>query len=60
MRLTFPEHASKIVIRARDNTWGNMGTARDGKQKFMASAAAELKKALDVDITRNTSKSICL
>jgi hypothetical protein len=55
MRLVFPEQASRIIIRARDNSWGNMGGSRDGKQKYIASAAAEGEKQLDMSITRNTT-----
>ena len=48
----FPDYASKIVIRAKDDSWGIMGTKEDGKQKYMGSAAAELVATLNVSITR--------
>ena len=59
LRTTFPNHHEQIVLRARDNSWGNMGGSRDGKQNYMASAAIELEKnysADNLDITRNSSK----
>lgn len=55
MRIVFPEQASRIIIRGSDNSWGNMGGSRDGKQKYIASAAAEGAKLMDMSITRNTT-----
>ena len=81
MRIVFPDEAPRIVIRARDNSWGNMGkvywpnsywnksqkfhkykhttlclgSSRDGKQKYIASAAAELGRNMEMEITRNTT-----
>lgn len=48
------KYASQIIIRARDGSWGNGGT-KDGKQKFLASAAEEFERLYKVTITRNTT-----
>lgn len=55
LRTVFPNHASRITLRAHDNSWGNMGTARDGKQTFMASAVAEIQEKFDCKIARKTT-----
>jgi hypothetical protein len=55
LRTVFPNHASRITLRACDNSWGNMGTARDGKQMFMASAVAEIQEKFDCEISRKTT-----
>jgi hypothetical protein len=47
-------YSSKIIIRARDGSWGSGGT-KDGKQKYLASAAEELERAHQITITRNTT-----
>lgn len=73
--------ADKIVIRAKDNSWGGSGTtetylvfesclfysparctpfpagetAKEGKQKFLASAAEQFQRLHGVEITRNST-----
>lgn len=56
IQLAFPLYWSKIVIRARDKTWGDMGDkAMYGKQKFLASAAEESERIFQFDIARNST-----
>ena len=57
LRLAFPLHWSKIVIRTSDKSWGDMGDrdSRYGKQKYIASAAEELELLFNIDIARNTT-----
>jgi len=43
-------------LRARDHSWGHPGDAsKDGKQKFMASAAEVLERDRQVVITRSST-----
>lgn len=50
------KYANQIVIRARDNSWGNGGRAdKVGKQRFLASAAEELQRLHAVTITDSTT-----
>ena len=55
LRTVFPNHWKRITLRCCDNSWGNMGTNRDGKQMFMASAAEELQLKFDVKISKETT-----
>ena len=56
LRLQFPRHFSRIVIRGRDGSWGYKGPGvLDGKQPFMASAAMELMKSSGSLITKRTT-----
>ena len=54
--IAFPEHIDRICIRGNDGTWRYDGTgSQDGKQAHMASAAEELRRRFDADITRDTT-----
>jgi hypothetical protein len=58
LKICFQEHADQIVLRAKDNTWGNMGDEKfDGKQKYLSSAAEEFihKSSHPLSITRCSS-----
>lgn len=55
LQITFPQYASQIVIRARDKSWGHPGGSRDGKQRFMASAAEQLERDFGREITRSST-----
>lgn len=56
IRLAFPFHWSKIVIRTSDKSWGDAGDRdRCGKQKYIASAAEESELLFNIDIARNTT-----
>mmetsp|Transcript_50486 Transcript_50486/g.99727 ORF Transcript_50486/g.99727 Transcript_50486/m.99727 type:complete len:179 (-) Transcript_50486:493-1029(-) len=48
------KYASRIIIRARDGSWGN-GGSREGKQKYLASAAEEFERLHGIQITRSTT-----
>lgn len=56
VKLGFPLHWNKIVVRASDKSWGDMGdSAMYGKQKYIASAAEELEKIFNFEITRDSA-----
>mmetsp|Transcript_12280 Transcript_12280/g.16852 ORF Transcript_12280/g.16852 Transcript_12280/m.16852 type:complete len:179 (-) Transcript_12280:1098-1634(-) len=56
IKIGFPTHWQKIVIRACDNTWGDMGEKmKHGKQKYIASAAEETECQFKVEISRSTT-----
>jgi hypothetical protein len=56
VKLGFPLHWNKIVVRASDKSWGDMGdSAMFGKQKYIASAAEELEKIFGFEITRDSA-----
>jgi len=56
IKIAFPTYWEKIVIRASDNTWGDMGEkTKHGKQKYIASAAEETECQFKVEISRSTT-----
>jgi hypothetical protein len=56
IRIVFPLHGDRIIVRAKDNTWGDMGTEKKhGKQKYIASAAEFAETEFKVKITRKTT-----
>jgi hypothetical protein len=52
----FGDYSRKIVIRARDGSWGPILSTSEGKQLYMSSAAESLKNQYNnVEITRNST-----
>ena len=56
LKIVFADLAKKIIVRAKDNTWGNMGEPNvDGKLKYIASAAEEFNSHSNINITKKTT-----
>ena len=56
IRIGFPYHFSKIVIRTSDKSWGDMGIQDShGKQKYIASAAEDSEHIFKLDIKRSST-----
>ena len=56
LKLKFPHVCNRIPIRGEDRSWIYDGKgSREGKQAHMASAAEEVSRVNNIDITRNST-----
>lgn len=58
IKIGFPNHWNRIVVRTNDPCWGRGFPSKKGKQKHIASAVEEIEKQLEVPI--NISKKSTL